>query len=146
MPINTPDIMPTLLGLSGISIPKSVEGRDFSGVIEGTEPPDNDAALIMCPVPFHQWSYKRGGREYRGVRTRRYTYARDINGPWLLYDNREDPYQMKNLCNNPKYSQIQQKLEKILARKLKETNDKFLPGPEYMAMWNYTWDGSDGQK
>jgi arylsulfatase A-like enzyme len=146
MPINTPDIMPTLLGLSGITIPKSVEGRDFSGVIKETKEPDNDAALIMCPVPFHQWSYKRGGREYRGVRTRRYTYVRDINGPWLLYENQTDPYQLENLCNNQKYSQVQQKLEKILSQKLKETNDKFSPGPEYMAMWNYTWDGSDGQK
>ncbi|MHC4751421.1 MAG: sulfatase family protein, partial [Planctomycetota bacterium] len=98
MPINTPDIMPTLLGLSGIDIPKSVEGRDFSGVIRGTQLPDNDAALIMCPIPFHQWNYNRGGREYRGVRTRRYTYVRDLNGPWLLYDNKMDPYQLKNLC------------------------------------------------
>ena len=146
MPINTPDIMPTLLGLSGIAIPKSVEGKDFSGVIKGTHSPDNDAALIMCPVPFHQWNYKRGGREYRGVRTRRYTYVRDINGPWLLYDNQTDPYQLKNLCNNPKYAQIRQKLEKILSRKLKETNDNFLPGPEYMAMWDYQWDGTDGPK
>ena len=146
MPINTPDIMPTLLGLSGIRIPKSVEGRDFSGVIEGTQAEDNDAALIMCPVPFHQWNYSKGGREYRGVRTRRYTYVRDINGPWLLYDNIEDPYQLDNLCNSIEYSQIQQKLEKILFRKLKETGDKFLPGPKYMAMWNYTWDGSDGKQ
>ena len=146
MPINTPDIMPTLLGLSGIAIPEAVEGKDFSGVIRGSQEPDNDAALIMCPVPFHQWSYKRGGREFRGVRTRRYTYARDLNGPWLLYDNKMDPHQLRNLCNNPEYAQIQKDLEKMLAAKLKETNDKFLPGPEYMAMWNYTWDGSDGQK
>ena len=139
MPINTPDIMPTLLGLSGIAIPKLVEGKDFSGVMKGTQSPDNDAVLIMCPVPFHQWSYKRGGREYRGVRTRRYTYVRDINGPWLLYDNQNDPYQLENLCNSPKHAQIQQQLEKILSRKLKETNDKFLPGPDYMAMWNYQW-------
>ena len=146
MPINTPDIMPTLLGLSGIAIPQSVEGRDFSGVIEGTEPPENDSVLIMCPVPFHQWGYKKGGREYRGVRTRRYTYVRDIKGPWLLYDNQADPYQLENLCNSPEYSQIQRKLEKLLSQKLKETKDEFLPGPEYMAMWNYTWDGTDGQK
>jgi arylsulfatase A-like enzyme len=143
MPINTPDIMPTLLGLSGIAIPESVEGRDFSGVVKGIEEPDNDAALIMCPVPFHQWSYQRGGREYRGVRTRRYTYVRDIKGPWLLYDNQKDPYQLNNLCKDPSYAKIQQELEKILSRKLKETNDKFLPGPEYMARWNYSWDGSD---
>ena len=139
MPINTPDIMPTLLGLSDIAIPQSVEGKDFSGVIKGTHSPDNDAALIMCPVPFHQWGYKRGGREYRGVRTRRYTYVQDINGPWLLYDNQTDPYQLENLCNSPKYAQIQQKLEKILSRKLKEKNDKFLHGPDYLAMWSYQW-------
>jgi len=143
MPINTPDIMPTLLGLSGVAIPKSVEGSDFSGVIKGTRPPENDAALIMCPVPFHQWNYQRGGREYRGVRTRRYTYVRDIKGPWLMYDNRQDPYQLKNLCNDPKFAEVRQGLEKILSRKLKETNDKFLPGPEYMAKWNYQWDGND---
>ncbi|MHC4071663.1 MAG: sulfatase family protein [Planctomycetota bacterium] len=146
MPINTPDIMPTLLGLSGISIPESVEGKDFSGVIRGTQSPDNDAVLIMCPVPFHQWGYQRGGREYRGVRTRRYTYVRDLNGPWLLYDNQMDRYQQRNLCNVPEYAKLRQELEKMLSQKLKETNDKFLPGPEYMAMWNYQWDGNDGPK
>jgi arylsulfatase A-like enzyme len=139
MPINSPDIMPTLLGLSGVPIPESVEGRDFSGVVKGTQAPDKDAALIMCPVPFHQWNYERGGREYRGVRTRRYTYVRDLNGPWLLYDNQTDPYQLKNLCNNPAYARVQQRLEEILSRKLEETNDKFLPGPEYMARWGYQW-------
>jgi arylsulfatase A-like enzyme len=144
MPINTPDIMPTLLGLSGITIPKTVEGKDFSGVVRGTQPPDNDAALIMCPVPFHQWGYRQGGWEYRGVRTRRYTYVRDLKGPWLLYDNQSDPCQLKNLCGNPQYAQIQQELEKELSRKLKETNDKFLTGPEYMALWNYQWDKNDG--
>jgi arylsulfatase A-like enzyme len=146
MPINTPDIMPMLLGLSRIAVPESVEGKDFSGVIKGTNPPDNDAALIMCAVPFHQWSYMRGGREYRGVHTRRYTYVRDLKGPWLLYDNQKDPYQLKNLCNDPKYAQIQQEQEKILSRKLKERNDQFLTGPEYMAKWNYQWDGNDVQK
>jgi arylsulfatase A-like enzyme len=143
MPINTPDIMPTLLGLSGIAVPESIEGRDFSGVIKGTQPPDNDAALIMCPVPFHQWSYKRGGREYRGVRTRRHTYVRDLKGPWLLYDNQADPYQLKNLCDDPAYAKVRQELEKILSRKLKETSDQFLRGPEYMKKWNYKWDGND---
>jgi arylsulfatase A-like enzyme len=143
MPINTPDIMPTLFGLSSIAVPESVEGSDFSGLIMGTQPPDNDAALIMCPVPFHQWNYQRGGREYRGVRTRRYTYVRDLKGPWLLYDNQADPYQLKNLCNDPMCAQIQQELQTILSRKLKETNDQFLPGPEYMAKWNYKWDGND---
>ena len=142
MPINTPDIMPTLLGLSGVRIPDSVEGTDFSGVLRGTETPSNDAVLISCPAPFGQWSRKHGGKEYRGVRTRRYTYVRDLNGPWLLYDNEKDPYQLDNLCNKPKYSKLQEKLEAILLQKLKDTNDDFLPAAEYIRKWGHTVDAT----
>jgi hypothetical protein len=70
--------------------------------------------------------------------------VRDLKGPWLLYDNQADPYQLMNLCNNPEYAQTQRELEKMLSAKLKETNDEFLPGPEYMAKWKYQWDGKDG--
>jgi len=142
MPINSPDIMPTLLGLSGIEIPGTVEGEDFSGVLRGTEKPKNDAVLIACPSPFGQWKRTQGGREYRGVRTRRYTYVRDLKGPWLLYDNEQDPYQVKNLCNKPEYSDLQKKLESILSQKLKQTNDEFVSGWDYIKKWGYVVDES----
>jgi arylsulfatase A-like enzyme len=137
MPINTPDIMPTLLGLSGIAVPQTVEGTDFSDVLTAKSPPPDNAALIECPSPFGQWTRTRGGREYRGVRTRRYTYVRDLNGPWLLYDNERDPYQLDNLCDKPAHAALQAKLEALLAQRLKETNDEFLPGPDYIKKWGY---------
>lgn len=143
MPISTPDIMPTLLGLCGGDIPATVEGTDYSSVLTGQEQQKNDAALIMCPVPFHQWSYRSGGKEYRGVRTRSYTYVRDLAGPWLLYDNKNDPYQMNNLINKAKYAAIQKKLDKALLQKLAETNDEFLPGRELMKMWGWEFDAND---
>ncbi len=146
MPINTPDILPTLLGLSGLEIPETVEGLDNSKVITGEEEPANEAVLIQCPVPFHQWNYSNGGREYRGVRTKRYTYVRDLNGPWLLYDNLEDQYQINNLVGLDEYKFIQIDLEKHLRELLKKTNDDFLPGEEYMKQWGYTWDGQDSIK
>ncbi|MHC4658350.1 MAG: sulfatase family protein [Planctomycetota bacterium] len=143
MPINTPDIMPTLLSLSGLEIPNTVEGADFSDIIRGARVPENHAALITCPSPFGQWKRKKhGGREYRGVCTRRYTYVRDLNGPWLLYDNQSDPYQLNNLCNRGEYSELQRKLEGILSQKLKQTNDEFLPGWDYIKKWNYIVDSS----
>ena len=142
MPINAPDIMPTLLGLSGIEIPASVEGTDFSEVLKGAEEPIDDAVLISCPSPFGQWKRAGGGREYRGVRTRRCTYVRDLNGPWLLYDNKEDPYQLNNLCNKPEHRKLQNKLENILTQKLEQTNDEFLPGTEYIKKWRYKVDES----
>ncbi len=143
MPIGTPDIMPTLLGLSGLEIPGSVEGLDYSGHLKGEEELDVKAALIMCPVPFHQWSYTLGGREYRGVRTVQYTYARDLQGPWLLYDNHADPFQQNNLVGNEAYAEIRTELDEELEKLLAMTGDKFPSGPELMEAWDYEWDNND---
>jgi arylsulfatase A-like enzyme len=142
MPINTPDIMPTLLGLCGVEIPDTVEGTDFSNFLKGQADAPDTATLISCPSPFGQWTRQRGGREYRGVRTARYTYVRDLNGPWLLYDNVRDPYQLRNLCNGPAYAGVQEELDKVLDRKLKETHDDFRSGWDYIKQWNYEVDAS----
>ncbi|AHM61166.1 sulfatase [Flammeovirgaceae bacterium 311] len=142
-PINTPDILPSLLGLCNMSVPASVEGKNFSASILKKEELDNDAVLVMLPVPFHEWAFKSGGREYRAVRTSRYTYARDLFGPWLLYDNENDPYQLNNLVGNAEFAGIQKELEETLQQKLEETGDRFLPADAYMAKWNYLYDFDD---
>ena len=117
-PINTPDILPTLLGLSNLAVPTSVEGTDFSEALAGQVPYPEEAALVQAPVPFHQWSFQEGGKEYRAVRTERYTYARDLTGPWLLYDDQLDPYQMNNLVDQPAQAEVQRALETMLQQKL----------------------------
>jgi arylsulfatase A-like enzyme len=142
-PIGTPDLLPTLLGLSGISKPSTIEGKDFSpDLIQGKEI-SNEASLIMLPVPFHEWQFSNGGREYRGIRTARYTYVKDLMGPWLLYDNQTDPYQLKNLVNDSQFAALQGKMEILLQTKLKERMDEFLPADSYMTQWNYLYDRTD---
>jgi len=120
-----------------VKIPSTVEGLDFSGYLRGGKNPSDGAALITCPHPFGQWSRKRGGREYRGIRTGRYTYVRDLEGPWILFDNRKDPYQFENLINRPDQAKLQAELDAILNRKLREAGDEFLPGSEYIKKWGY---------
>jgi len=141
-----PDIMPTMLGLCGLPIPGSVEGLDYTAQLLGKEEMEVDGALITCPVPFHQWSYLKGGREYRGIRTERYTYAKDLDGPWLMYDNQTDPYQLNNLCDKEEYKDLQADLEMKLQKILTRHEDKFLDGTEYMKAWAYTWDMEDSIK
>lgn len=141
-PINAPDIMPMLLGLSGIPIPATVEGTDFSGILTGRSPAYDSAALIACYAPFGQWTRARGGREYRGVRTRRYTYVRDLAGPWFLYDNERDPYQLDNLCNEPEHAALQREMEVLLSQRLKQTNDAFLAAGDYIEKRGYEVDDS----
>jgi arylsulfatase A-like enzyme len=136
--INSEDLMPTLLGLCGAEIPKSVEGLDYSGYLRGGENPNSDnAALISCVAPFGEWSRKAGGREFRGVRTGRYTYVRDRTGPWLLYDDEKDPYQMRNLVNDNDAASAQAKLDALLHRRLKAAGDEFKPADYYLAKWGY---------
>ena len=138
--LDTPDILPTLLSLCHIPIPATVEGQDFSATIDGGQDPSGGAALIYCPHPFGQFLRRDGGREYRGLRTRSHTYVRDLNGPWLLYDNENDPYQLQNLVNRPAVQPIQAELDARLQRKLDERGDEFLPGMTYVERWNYPLD------
>ena len=139
--MDAPDIMPTLLGLCGIPIPDSVEGVDFSEHIAGGDDLSGGAALLTCPQPFGQWSrVNHGGKEYRGLRTSRYTYVRDRQGPWLLYDNEIDPYQMRNLVRDPTASLIQDELDNALKERLGRQGDEFLPGEDYLSERGYSVD------
>jgi arylsulfatase A-like enzyme len=138
--IGTEDIMPTILGLCGIEIPKSVQGRSFAQHLFGGKDPSDGASLVLCPAPFGQWTRAMGGREYRAVRTVRYTYAKDLKGPWLLFDLEKDPYQQTNLVNQPESAVVQAELETILQRKLKEAGDEFLPADVYIQKWGYKVD------
>ena len=92
---------------------------------------------VMSVSPFAGY---KGGKAYRGVRTSRYTYVLSHDGPWLMYDNETDPYQMKNLIGDPAHADLQKELEGKLQAKLDATGDKFLPQEQYLKMWGYNVD------
>lgn len=140
--VNAQDLMPTLLGLCDVRIPKTVEGFDYSKYLKRGTGKIPESTLITCPVPFGEYMKQLGGREYRGIRTERYTYVRDLNGPWLLYDDQSDPYQMTNLCNSATVQKLQASLDKQLQKQLRATHDDFLPANDYMSRWNYVFNGS----
>jgi hypothetical protein len=63
--------------------------------------------------------------------------VRSRHGPWLLYDNQADPYQMHNLCGNTGHKAAQTKLDGALDARLKQYGDGFLPGVEYITRFGY---------
>ena len=130
-PLNTPDIMPSLLSVCGLPVPESVDGADLSKLAAGAPERPEASALLSVPVPTTELR-KHGFAEYRGLRTARYTYARSIHGPWLLYDNERDPYQKQNLCGKNEAKQIQSRLDRELTARLRELKDDFLPAAEYV--------------
>ena len=137
--IDAPDIMPTLLSLCGVTVPDSVEGQDFSPAILGEEQPTGDGAYLLNVFPFHDWVPTRDRRacEWRGLRTDRYTYAINHDGPWLLYDNEQDPCQMTNLVASAEHDVLREEFDATLQRMMQRRGDEFLPGLEYMRRWEY---------
>lgn len=142
-PIDTPDLLPTLCDLAGVAVPAGVQGVSHCAHLRDGAAAARDAVLLACYAPFGEWTRKVGGREYRGVRTRRYTYARSLDGPWLLYDNAADPYQMKNLVNDADSAAVRADLEARLAQLLAANGDRFESGWQYIRRWGYPTD-ADG--
>ena len=140
MLIGTPDLMPTLLGLCGLPIPATVEGEDKSAIMKGKAKDKTEAVLIASYHAFGQYSGELGGKEYRGVRTKRYTYVKDLSGPWVLFDNQKDPFQLNNLVKDANHQIVMNELELKLAQLLTKNHDQFLPGMEYVKKWNYVID------
>jgi arylsulfatase A-like enzyme len=129
-PIDAPDLMPTLLSLCGVPIPGAVQGKDFSTTILDGAPASIDSALLALYVPFHEWRYENGGREFRGLHDERYTYVRTLNGPWLLFDHQADPAELNNLVGQPEYAALVTAFDERLTARLEEVGDAFLPGRE----------------
>jgi hypothetical protein len=95
-------------------------------VIRGEETlSDTDVGLLnaaVCSGPLQLY----GMKAYRGVRTTQYTYARNEYGPWLLFDNHNDPFQKNNLIQSSSNAKsLLTDLDDLLHQKLKQRGDKF---------------------
>ncbi len=108
--LSSPDIMPTLLGLCGLSdsIPDEVQGRDFAPLFF-----DKDAAVKRPASALYiqnmDGEKNEGGKvisyfpSSRGIKTPQYTMALYIDRnsrqlvKSLLFDDLNDPYQLHNL-------------------------------------------------
>jgi arylsulfatase A-like enzyme len=119
------DIMPTLLGLAGLECPE-VEGKDVADAARGGTSDQQDAVLLMKMLggtnggPY--WA--NAITPWRGVRTKRHTYVNLLDhGPWLLYDNKEDPSQLNNLIDRPEHAELQADLEKRMRELMEEAGD-----------------------
>jgi arylsulfatase A-like enzyme len=132
--LSTIDLYPTLCGLGGIRPPGQCGGQDFSPVMLGRDGPDPSSLLILVnnfqrnyyrtQLAPGEWNYFY---PFRGVRTKRYTYVVYAEGDWLLYDNRQDPYQLRNLVNDPAHADVKAGLRRELEGCLAKAEDPFVP-------------------
>jgi len=114
--INVPDYMPSLLSLMGLKekIPSAVEGKDYSASLLGEKISKRPKSAF----------YMRCGTDgvARGVRTDRYTFVVEKkDARFILFDNKKDPYQMKNIAD--KSHNVVKELSSELMDWLKRVND-----------------------
>ncbi|MEM1026515.1 MAG: sulfatase-like hydrolase/transferase [Planctomycetota bacterium] len=106
---NSVDLMPTLVGLSGLEVPSGVDGRSFAPMLS-----DSNAGA----VPEPDMAYI-GLSQFRGWRTKRYTYVttvapsgtmtgreamylrdyRQTQSSHILFDLENDPYQQRPILH-----------------------------------------------
>lgn len=130
--LTTTDIMPTLLSLAGLGdrIPASVQGKDLSGILIGTDSDRPEAALYIRNVNGNKGPDGLVHGIFpiaRGIRTERYTLELKINrkrelAGVLLFDDINDPYQ-KTGIDYRKNPELFNDLCGILRRKLQESDD-----------------------
>ena len=132
--LGTPDIMPTLLSLMDLPIPRSVEGTDLSRLALGSGGPSAaDAAHMQGMGTTAAWT---DGTEWRALRDHEYTYAiyhRD--GRELLFHNRRDPYQLTDLAAEKSARAMLEHYREMSVRWRKEHNDSFEACTWYRDRW-----------
>jgi len=136
--LHTPlDYAPTLTAMAGVASLGDLDGVDLSGELLGGASPSRDAVL-MANYTAH-WDYfmtqsQTGATwpEWRGVKTRRHTYVRWIDGRLELFDDVADPDQLVDLSGDPAQAETVAALEATLQRLLAQAHDEFLPGNAYV--------------
>ena len=121
--LGTPDIMPSLLTMMELPVPKAVEGIDLSRQLLGKGGADNEAAHMQGMGTTAAWV---DGTEWRALRDHEYTYAiyhKDRSE--LLFNNRKDPYQMVNLAEDRAFDSTVAHYRASSEAFRKERNDTF---------------------
>jgi arylsulfatase A-like enzyme len=146
--MGTVDILPTLAGLLNWRDIPALAGRDLSAALRGDPSAPQPESVFLAHYLAGDEAAMQGMPEWRGVRTQRYTYVEQPGrSPWLLFDNHEDPYQMRNLCGHQEALSLQQTLMDRLTDWLTYLQDPFLPGAEMLAHLGLTeaWEERERQ-
>jgi arylsulfatase A-like enzyme len=100
--VETTDIFPSLCALAGIAAPATVQGRDFSVLLDDPQ------------KPFHKAAYSRFVSA-DAVVTDHFSYTSYEGGKSeMLYDLAKDPQENRNVAGDPEYAETLATMKKLL--------------------------------
>lgn len=112
------DLYPTVASLCGLPVPKHVQGRDISVLLDDPEATVHDSVFSVAPM--------RKGFLLREPRWAYIQYKEDASGGIELFDTVADPQQYTNLADHPQHQDTVRRLRAKLAAKLASVRDNDL--------------------
>lgn len=114
------DMAPTTLGLAGVPVPEHMQGTDFSPACRGEDfDGPQEVLLEMVGAPRVHFDYA----DWRGLATDRWKYAFYETGHELLFDLREDSYEMRSLVQS--HPDVQQDMRTRLLKLLEAAREPY---------------------
>jgi N-acetylglucosamine-6-sulfatase len=108
------DIAPTLADLAGVQAAQSVDGASFARILRDPSTPWSRTLLIEHM--FRPRTHTGHGPSYCGVRTDRYLFVRYATRFEELYDERLDPFELRNIAGKPSAAPVRDKLRQKTRR------------------------------
>ncbi len=142
------DIAPTLLDYAGIAIPTEMQGESSRRMIAG-----DYSGFVRDSVYFRYWmhrAHRHDNPAHYGIRTDDYKLIfyyglpLDANGAednvtpsgYELYDMKNDPLELRNLYNDPKYADVVVNMKKRLNVEKERYDDTDERYPELIKLHN----------
>ncbi len=113
------DLYPTLASLCGLGVPKHVQGKDISKMLDNPKHTVRDAAFSVAPM--------RRGFLLREQRYAYIQYGEDAAGGVELFDMDNDPKQYTNLARDPEHAVVVERFKAKMTEKLRDVRDNDLP-------------------
>ncbi len=108
------DIAPTLADLAGVQAPQSVDGVSFARILR--DPSRSWSRTLLIEHAFRSETTTGRGPSYCGVRTGRYLFVHYTTGLEELYDERLDPFELRNIAGRPSAAPVQNHLRQATRR------------------------------
>jgi len=98
------DVCPTILDLARVAVPEKVEGESWRPILKGNA--KGWRTDFLYEYDLEPPSVRKP--TIRGIRNERWKYIEypDYPGEYELYDLKNDPHEMHNLVNDPKYAEV----------------------------------------